>query len=205
MGSTARVSSRRPRAGAASPGLKPRRWAHRALARVGGKPGQRAFVMAHAQLAQADRAARRRRRSDQRHARRLVLRGADAATHAAAKRGQGVEVALRCRGRVPVGAVPNVHLAAAHPSEEQQAERLLCARVAGERRLLRLSKPAGVVVAAEGVLALQRQLACNRGMIRSRQTERRDGERGGLGGVLRIKPVIRGHLQHGAGVPHGCG
>ena len=148
MGSTARVSSRRPRAGAASPGLKPRRWAHRALARVGGKPGQRAFVMAHAELAQADRAARRRRRSDQRHARRLVLRGADAAPHAAAKRGQGVEVALRCRGRVPVGAVPNVHLAAAHPSEEQQAERLLCEGVGTARRVLGAAHPHTHIYAA---------------------------------------------------------
>eukprot|EP00964_Phaeocystis_antarctica_P094523 scaffold61229_cov60-Phaeocystis_antarctica.AAC.1 len=195
--------------------------------RVRGPAWDRALVVADAQLAQADRGARLGGRSvgrsahlgrggDQRHSDGLVLRhsGGLAAAHAAAERGERVEVALRGRRGVPVGRVPRVGLAAAHASEEQQAERVLRARVAGEGRLFGLGVPVGVDVGAEDELALRRQrrqrrqrrrialrrIALRRIALRRRQSDRRESARHCEGGVLRLEPLVLGHAERGARV-----
>ena len=86
----------------------------RCQGRVRGSAREGALVVADAQLAQAHRSARLRRGSNQRDTGGLVLRHARAAPHAAAERGERVEVALRGGRGVPVRRLPRVRLAAAN-------------------------------------------------------------------------------------------
>ena len=128
---------------------------------------------------------------------------------AATECGERVEVALRRGRRVPVRRLPRVRLAAAHASEQQQAERVLRACVAGEGRLFGLGVPVGVDVGAEDELALRRQrrqrrqrrhIALRIALCR-RQADRRKRACHREGGVLRLEPLVLGHAERGARVP----